>query len=243
MADPASHEREILKAALGRTEECLSPEALEALSANGPDPAAGAAQRRHLDACARCRNELALLQEFQAAAPRPDETASVAWMESELRRRRSGLCAPAAPRRTLRAVLRWRTLSLAAASLVVAVTAGMYFRYGTGGRPPGAEGPVIWRSQQFQAVSPAGDVAAPPAEFQWEPVAGSATYQVRLMEVDRTELWSVVSFHTAVSLPDDIRKRMTPGRTFLWEVIARNTAGEKIGATNLQSFHISVTTR
>src|SRR5258708_7507048 len=188
MADPASDERRILKAALGRTNQCLPLEALAAIPeepANAPvDPQA----REHLRACARCQSELALLREFQQAAPRSGEVAAVAWIESELRRR-----SPEIAGKTIGANIepepswhrvnswlparRWRGLSVAAASLLVAVTATVYLRSGAG-PDPGSE-PPIYRSQQFSTLAPAGDISEAPRDFSWQPVQGAIKYQVR----------------------------------------------------------------
>src|SRR4051794_37317067 len=73
-----SNEDRLLGAAGGPTPECPPLEALESLDAKG---------RAHVEHCAWCRNELAMLTEFQAAEVRPEEAASVAWIESELARR------------------------------------------------------------------------------------------------------------------------------------------------------------
>ena len=186
------------------------------------------------------------------AAPRSGEVAAVAWIESELRRR-----SPEIAGKTIGANIepepswhrvnswlparRWRGLSVAAASLLVAVTATVYLRSGAG-PDPGSE-PPIYRSQQFSTLAPAGDISEAPRDFGWQPVQGAIKYQVRLMEVDRTEVWSTETTDTSVPIPPAVREQMRPGRTFFWEVIARNTAGEKVASTNLQNFHISATTR
>src|SRR3954447_18355304 len=78
MADFESNEDRLLRSALGPTPECPPVEALESLDIKG---------RAHVEHCARCRNELAMLTEFQAAEVRPEEAASVAWIESELAKR------------------------------------------------------------------------------------------------------------------------------------------------------------
>src|SRR5882724_6856908 len=127
-----------------------------------------------------------------------------------------------------------RALSLIAASLVV-VAAGVYFRPDSN---PGNGGPVIYRSQRFSVVAPSGDVDRLPADFEWQVVPGAAKYQLRLLEVDRSEVWSAESTGWRVPIPPAVRLLMRPGRTFRWQVVARNAAGEKIASTNLQNFHI-----
>jgi hypothetical protein len=245
VADPSANERQILKAAFGRTDQCLTLEALAALSENRASERAP----EHLRVCTRCQNELALLREFQQAEPRPGEVASLAWIESELQRRSSEISANAPVRvpsfwgivNSWLPARRLRIVSLCAASLLLVVTAGLYVTSGL--RPNRAAEPLVYRSQQFSIISPTGNIPEPPRELQWQAVQGSAKYQVRLMEVDRTEIWSAETSSASISIPPAVRQQMKPSRRFYWEVLALNNAGEKIADTYLQDFHISSTTR
>lgn len=249
MADPDSNERQILKAALSRTRQCLPVEILAAIAEEPVDAGTNLQAREHLSGCAHCQSELALFREFQEAEARSGEIESVAWVQSELRRRSAevaGIGAESAREpeslwARVTARRHWRTLSLVAASLLVAVTAGLYLRSGADRDRRGE--PVIYRSRKLSAVAPMGEISEAPADFQWQPAPGAAKYQLRLMEVDRTLIWSAEVANTSISIPLAVHERMTPGRAFLWEVIARNGAGEKIAESNLQNFHILVTTR
>jgi hypothetical protein len=104
-------------------------------------------------------------------------------------------------------------------------------------------GPLVYRSLQFQAIAPAGTVASAPAEFSWQSVPEAAAYRLSLMEVDRTEIWSVETTATTAPVPDHVREKMTAGTGFLWMVAAKNTAGEKIADTELQKLYISILNR
>jgi hypothetical protein len=249
VADPASNERQILKAALSRTSQCLPVEILAAIAEEPMDARTNLQAREHLGRCAHCQNELALFREFQEAEARPGEVESVAWVQSELQRRSAELAGrgtePAREPESLWARItsrmHWRTLSLVAASLLVVVAAGVYLR--SGAVPDQRGEPVIYRSQNLSAVAPTGEISAVPANIQWQSAPGAAKYQVRLMEVDRTAIWSAETGNTSISIPPAVRERMTPGRAFLWDVTAWNAAGERIAAANLQNFHILATTR
>ncbi len=255
MADRSAHERQILKDALRRTPQCPPLEVLAQIAEDTADANRRASAQAHLAQCAHCRSELQLIEEFQTAEPRADEAASVAWITSQLDRRSTEFATarpPAAETKPFRQRLRnWRPqltplvrgVAVACASLAVLVTAGLYLRPGTPEKLLPPAGDIVWRSQQFAVVAPAGDVAAPPTEFQWQPAAGAARYQVRLLEVDHHEIWSGESANTSIAIPGGIRSQMAPGRSFLWEVTARNAAGEKIAGTNLQVFHMSVNNR
>jgi len=238
-----SNEDRVLRSALGRTPECLSIEALEAMDAK---------TRAHVEHCAYCRNELAMLVEFQEATPRPGEAADVAWIQSELEGR-SAITPQASHSGSLWVRISawmshtfpsrgWQTIAVAA-SLLFVVAGGMYLHQGNDrlSRPAGGE--PVWRSQGFAGVAPLGDVTAAPAELQWEAVPGAGKYIVRVMEVDRTEIWRSEATGTRIPLPPELRAQMTAGRTFLWTVTARNGAGGAVAETGLQTFHILATSR
>ncbi|MCU1232137.1 MAG: hypothetical protein JWP63_104 [Candidatus Solibacter sp.] len=225
------------QSALGRTAECPD---LEALAGEPRTPEI----ERHIAACGYCRAELALLHEFESAEPGPEELASVQWIESELRRR----SAADGPSPTL-----WERLSgwvspggqrawvMVAASLMVLVAAGLIFRPNGPVGVPSAPHGTVWRSGKFAAVGPVGEIAASPNEFRWEGVTGAAGYRVQLMEVDRTVIWTGESTGTSITIPDTVRGQLKPGRSFQWQAVAQNAAGEQLAATDLQSFHIPVT--
>lgn len=246
MTDPIDENR-LLKSSFGETGDCLPLEILSVL-AEDPSTPLNAGSRQHLEACAHCRNEFELLREFQTAALRPEEAASVAWISSELLRRVPEAIAPerVSPWDRMKSGLEnllarrnWRTISLACASLLVAITAGVYVRnLEQEDHPSGGE---VWRTQQLTAVSPVGDVAGAPLELKWRPADRAARYRVRVLEVDRSEIWAAETQSISAPIPAEIRSRMAPGRTFLWEVTALDSSGTKIGGTNLQNFHISIT--
>ena len=243
MSDPLDEDK-LLKASFGETGDCLP---LEILSILAEDPATpiNTKSRQHLEACSHCRNEFDMLREFQAAAVTPEEAASVAWIGSELQRRATEVIVPdpiSLWDRIMSGLLprqRWRTIAAACAALLMGITASVYVgNLSQQDRPSGGE---VWRTQQLTAISPLGTLDAAPVELEWRSTEQATRYQVRLLEVDRSEIWSAETQATSVPIPAAIRGKMAPGRTFLWEVTALNAAGAKIGGTNLQNFHISMT--
>jgi hypothetical protein len=239
MPEPIRDQRHLLREALNRTPECP---ALEVLAA--PQ------HRQHVTECPHCRAELALLHQFESADAQPGEAADLAWIESELARRSQ---AAAISREPFGArLLAWfeflfspagrGRLSMAAASLLLLVTVGLLMRPGGGVRPPLQE-PTVWRSGQFAAVSPVGDLDQAPSQLRWETVPSAASYHVRLLEVDGTEIWSADSTSTSVDFSNNIAAKMTPGRAFQWEATARDSSGRQMATTNLQTFHILATHR
>ena len=238
-----NRDRAFFEAAMGRTESCPSIEAL-AGAAENPEI------RKHVDECVHCRSELALMQSFETADPRPEEVASVQWIEGELLRRPPVVAVP--PQRSAWPRL-WdvigfglrphprAAISMAAACLVVGVIGAVYFQRGRTPEITGPDSSAVMRSSHIAPVGPVGDIDQPPSEFRWEAVPGAARYEFRLLEVDRTMVWSTQSANSQLDIPAEIRVRMVPARSFLWEVSALNSSGEKIGSTDLQTFHILAT--
>ena len=248
MSDPISNppgdQRDLLRAALERTPQCPP---LDALLSSSPS----AACLSHLAACPHCRAELALFQQFEAAEAMPAETADLAWVESELARRSPAAAPPAesfADRLrnwfgTLLLPSARPRLALAACALLVLVTVGVALRPGTAVPTGLSQEPNVWRSGRFAVTSPIGDLENAPTQLRWEAVAGAATYHVRLLEVDGTEIWSADAAAPGLEIPAALAPTLAPGRAFQWDVAARDSAGRNLASTNLQSFHILVTPR
>ncbi len=228
MPDTNPNEMEFLKRALQPVGDCPELAALAGAASN-PD------FERHLSACSRCRTELAMLREFENGEPGAGELASVQWIQSELLRRAprrlsigERLSAWAAgifsPRRRF-------ALSTAGVSLLLLVGVGIYSQRTGEGPLTNPTHSTVWRSGQFSAVSPVGDITQIPTAFQWESVPGAVKYGIHLSGVDGAEVWSAESRETSVVPPPEIRSLLTPGRAFHWKVEAKNAAGETIAAT------------
>jgi hypothetical protein len=228
---PADAARQTLKRATQSTSECISVERLgEALTP---------AERDHVAGCVRCQTEAALRDSFNDATPRRDEEAAVRRIVEELKRRNQnregGTAAPViTPWRS------WRPLLAIAATLVLAVTVGYVAR----DREPkvaGTDGTVpTYRSARVQLRSPVGDQSAVPSQLEWIAVPGAAAYEVSVLEVDRTLIWSGSSAGPRVALPSSVTVRLVPGKTVLWEVAATDAAGKPLAASGAQSFRVAV---
>jgi hypothetical protein len=250
MSEPDPNELAFLKSGLTQPGPC--PE-VAALAGAETSPEI----ERHLAGCSRCRTELALLREFESGKPGAEELASVQWIQAELLRRAPQFeGAPVAepqPMSIRERLSHWTMaifsprrrfqLSTAGVSLLLIASAGLYFHRAA--EPPLANPTrsAIWRSGQFSAVAPVGDITQFPAGFQWDAVPGAAQYRIHLNGVDGIEVWSADSVQPHIEPPQAIRSLLTPGRAFRWTVDARNASGEKIASTVSQTFHILATTR
>src|SRR5262245_20925475 len=231
MSAQSAAARAALDAASRTTPACLSFERL------GGELTA--IEREHVAACARCQTELTLLAEFNESVPAPDEGAAVQWVVAELRRRRSQSTATDGSWTRAWPFLHPHRLVAAAAAAVLLLALG----YVTSDREP----PVRdvrdptggYRTIQLQAVTPIGDVRSAPRDLVWSPVEGASSYDIAVLEVDRTVLWQGASPTTSVSLPEAVVARFERGKTILWEVTARNGAGEVVAVSGTSRFRVA----
>jgi len=75
--------------------------------------------------------------------------------------------------------------------------------------------------------SPVGEVPSP-SELRWKPVGGVSSYVVKLYSDSGYLLWEGSSEETKAVLPDSIREDLFPGQTYLWQVEAVTTKGERL---------------
>jgi hypothetical protein len=213
---------------LGPTPECIPIEDVVTLLDLPPGAALRVDCERHVAACVWCSTELALYREFQTAEPKPEERQAVSAIVARLRKN-----SPAAPEPWWSRIRRPRFLAPAAVALAAAAVLLV-----VNPRRPDQLQPVdtVMRSAQINALSPAGDLDAPPSVLQWSQVPGAARYDVRLLEVDRTELWRTAVNSNSAELPASVRARITPSKKLLWEVNAIDSSGKQLTSSGLQSF-------
>jgi len=222
-----------LKSDLQPTSECV---ALERLGAE-----LTAAERSHLNGCARCQAELALWQAFNEPSRDDAERESVKWIVARLEERRTAGRAAAAQARARKIALpHFRGLLAAAAAVMVAVALG----YVAWDREPAVGLPVgeqVYRTASIDIVSPSGDSAGPPKELVWVAVPAAARYAVRVLEVDGLVVWRATSLFPRVDLPGDVIARIVPGKTLIWEVSALDDSERVIAQSGAQRFRVPIT--
>jgi hypothetical protein len=230
---------EALKAALGPGAGCLSLEDLGRY-ADGMLPAPRQAEAEsHVRGCLHCQAELALFEAVTAPGIRAEEADLVREGVARLEHRRPEIVgvagAPVAARR------RWLGLApLATVAAVVVVVAGLSLRRG---QPPDLPGGVtttgeVTRSLAVTVREPVGDLKQAPSRFAWLAVPQALRYRVRLMEVDRHEVWTASTPSLEVELPPSVRVSLAPGRTLVWDVTAYDGTGAVIADSGVQSFRV-----
>jgi len=93
------------------------------------------------------------------------------------------------------------------------------------------------RGQALGLISPRGDVALPPLYLEWAPLAEGTEYSVSLF--DRERLWSETTRESRIRLPEEIRGRMLPGRTYSWQVKAFSPEGALTALSSRLPFKIA----
>ena len=222
--------------------DCPSLEDLERLLQDG----APAPLMRHVEGCLHCRTELHLLRSFTANEVAEHEKAAVDSITARLRTP----SAAAFPARALAAdhVPWWKRIlavpwmTPAAATLaVVLVIAGVTLQWRRSIQPAldtGSGGREVLRSSSIAISSPMGDVREKPAEIRWEAVPAAARYRVRIMEVDRTEIWSADATSPRIDLPPAAGAFIVPSKTLLIQVAAFDASGQKIAESEPVRFRL-----
>jgi hypothetical protein len=195
---------------------------------------------RHLAGCPRCQAELALWRSFAESTTEADEADAVRSIAERLRARDQAPVIPSAPQDKTRALglRRWGAL---AASLLLAGAIGYIAWDREPSIGPARPGDQTYRTGRIDIVSPSGDLTSVPGELVWSAVDGAVRYDVAVLEVDRTVLWSTSSPAARVSLPAGIVAHILPGKTLLWSVTARNASGDALAASGMQQFRVTAT--
>jgi hypothetical protein len=191
----------------------------------------------HVAGCAHCRDEIALWKEFSAVEAKPEESRDVRWIVGQLDKQN----VVPRPRRRFALFGGLRALVLAA-SLVLVVGGALYMRRGPGQPYVGTEDGVM-RSQSVELVAPVGEVRERPANFQWRAVPGAVRYEVRLLQVDRSEVWHGDSESNSLPVPAGAAAVMLPGKTLLWDVRAMDASGKVLAVSPTASFQIARNSR
>jgi len=251
--------RKLLKAALAPSDACATTEQLSGLSdASLPEPVR-ARVSAHVTACLRCQTGLALLEEFESGALRPDEEAAASWITARLERgfgQITGAVRASSRAGTEERQPGWRRLfgvrllgsrpaaaaafALAAAMLLIVLNLPIRTAREPALPPDIDATPLVFRSDALAAVGPSGDLEQAPTELRWQPSPGAASYSVQLMEVDRVELWKAESSEPSVSLPPAVRARIVPGKPLLWRVMAKDASGRTVAASEIQRFRVAI---
>jgi len=218
---------EILRKALQKSASCLNEEQLLSLETEG--------EKQHLSGCLYCQAEQKLLQEFLHGQTTPEEQKQVDWIARQLSK---NPVASAPSWKSWFTLPRLSAISIAMAALLVVI--GLR---STITRTPDVDESGLsisnLRSGAIKVIAPSGDVASAPQSFTWEATQGAAKYRVKLMEVDQNVLWSTEINTFSIAVPEDIRVKMVPAKTLLWQLDALDASGKIIASSSPERFRVT----
>jgi len=205
-------------------------EALAEFCAGALPAEAAAGIERHLAECPRCRLEAARIRRFAALEEDEELAAEADWPRAAaaLDRAWRERIAPAARGerpiagripRAGRLARRWYVPVIAAAALAL-VLLGPDLRRNLEA-PRRGVGPVRGEESTASIVieAPSGKVTAAPREFSWRAAAGFDSYALEVLTPGLDPVIRLDGLKGGnAALPDSLRARLLPGRTYLWDV-------------------------
>jgi hypothetical protein len=128
--------------------------------------------------------------------------------------------------------------ALALGAIVLVVVVSTQLRNGPPAlRPPSGDQEVL-RSNSISVIAPAGDLAQPPSEIEWQATPNATKYEVQLLEVDGAELWRAETVGTRIELPAAVLARIVPAKTLLCQVSAFDASGHRIAQSEAVRFRL-----
>ena len=184
---------------------------------------------------------------FQAAEVEPGETAAVSEITEELRARSREIFASRSDQITTKDPW-WRSIFQHALAHSCSIDGSGIARRCRHRTPAPAEcaapalhpvsdaGQHIMRSTAVVVVAPVGDLRTTPTRVEWRAVPGAAKYRVRLLEVDRNELWAAETDEVHMDLPVAVQARIVPGNRFCAKSALSATLALRLGNPSWSAF-------
>ena len=232
--------RTLLRAALARGNACFPIERLEGLI--GSPAATRSDLEQHVKSCAHCQTELELLKTFYEGGA--IDSGDVRTMTATLRKTSKEIFRLQLDH-TPRKHQWWRLVRIpwaaALGAAAIPLVAAVVVAYRQASLQPvlnetRSSGREVLRSSSFALISPNGDVSLQPTDIRWERVHSATKYQIRLSEVDGTEVWKAETSDDHVALPPFVLSRTVQAKTFFCEVTAYDSFGGKVGETGSVRF-------
>jgi len=236
-----------LELLFGKTASCPPVETLVAGEQTGmPDRH----MRSHVNGCLFCKAELASWRAFEYSEPTFAEGEAVNEIAGELDWR-----VPSAIRRETQRPARTRTrffrvlgewfrskqrsaLSLVfVCSVLVVISLQIQFRHSSP-LVSRLDTPQSWRGNTLSLVAPTGRLDHVPNSFKWESIPNAREYQVRVLAVDRAELWARTVTGTNFVVDQDLKNVLARHSAFFWRVTGLSSEGRALASSELERFEI-----
>jgi hypothetical protein len=94
------------------------------------------------------------------------------------------------------------------------------------------------RGESITLISPVIDIKIVPSKFEWKDSSEDAEYKIYIYD-DGKKLWTTTTKDNFIVLPEKVRKRMTLGEKYSWEVKAFSPQGTLIAISSKVHFKIT----
>lgn len=94
------------------------------------------------------------------------------------------------------------------------------------------------RGKSITLISPVIDIKTVPSKFEWRESGEDVEYKICIYD-NGDKLWSTTTKENFIVLPEKIRKLMTLGKQYSWEVKAFSSEGTLIAVSSKVHFKIS----
>ncbi len=94
------------------------------------------------------------------------------------------------------------------------------------------------RGESITLISPVIDIKTVPSKFEWKDTGEDVGYKIYIYD-DGERLWATTTKDNFIVLPEKVRKRMTLGEKYSWEVKAFSPEGTLIAISSKVHFKIT----
>ena len=94
------------------------------------------------------------------------------------------------------------------------------------------------RGESITLISPVIDIKTVPSKFEWKDSGEDVGYKIYIYD-DGEKLWATTTKDNFIVLPEKVRKRMTLGEKYSWEVKAFSPEGTLIAISSKVHFKIT----
>ncbi|MCR4395434.1 MAG: zf-HC2 domain-containing protein [Candidatus Saccharicenans sp.] len=93
------------------------------------------------------------------------------------------------------------------------------------------------RGSSITLISPVIDMNQVPSSFEWKKLGDNVEYQISISNGEL--LWKATTKENQITLPDEVKAKMVPGRKYSWQVKAFGPDGSLIAVSSRVQFKIA----
>jgi len=97
----------------------------------------------------------------------------------------------------------------------------------------------VVRGESITLISPLIDIKTVPAQFRWKSLGEDVEYKIYIYNEEL--LWSGITQESTITLPEEVKKLMTAGEQYSWQVKAFSPEGVFIAVSSRVRFKITST--